>query len=251
MSKNRIGEEVITNKCGIARIVSYKNASKITAMFSDGYERECAYADFKRGKVTNPYHPTVYGAGYSGVGEHEKHINKKSTRAYSTWKSMLKRCYSKKSHEENPTYKDCEVCEEWHNFQNFAEWFYGNYYEVEDKRMELDKDILTKGNKTYNPKNCVFVPNNINSLFVKRQLSRGDCPIGVSYDKKRDKYTADLGGNRGKLVRLGRYGDVPSAFHAYKVEKEKLIKSIAEDYKDKIPNNLYKAMVNYKVEITD
>ena len=33
--------------------------------------------------------------------------------------------------------------------------------------------------------------------------------------------------------------------------KENYIKQVAEEYKDKIPDKLYEAMYNYKVEITD
>ena len=47
----------------------------------------------------------------------------------------------------NKNYLDVTVCEEWHNFQNFAKWFYENYYEISGEKMRLDKDILIKGNK--------------------------------------------------------------------------------------------------------
>ena len=87
---------------------------------------------------------------------------------------MLRRCYDEKLHKKYPTYIDCKVCEEWLNFQNFAKWYYNNYYEIENEKICLDKDILHKGNKIYSPDNCVFVPNNINVLFVKSDKSRGD-----------------------------------------------------------------------------
>jgi hypothetical protein len=37
----------------------------------------------------------------------------------------------------------------------------------------------------------------------------------------------------------------------HKFYKEKVIKQMAEEYKGKIPNNLYEAMLRYEVEITD
>ena len=52
-------------------------------------------------------------------------------------------------------------------------------------------------------------------------------------------------------------GYIPSAkakgFYAlyYKKYKEKLIKKIADEYKDEIPIKLYDAMYRYEVEITD
>lgn len=33
---------------------------------------------------------------------------------------MLQRCYDSKYHEKSPTYKNCEVHNEWLNYQNFA-----------------------------------------------------------------------------------------------------------------------------------
>lgn len=61
------------------------------------------------------------------------------------------RCYDVKYSKKHPTYKDCTVCEEWHNFQTFAKWFDENYYEIENTIMDLDKDILKNGNKIYCP----------------------------------------------------------------------------------------------------
>ena len=80
---------------------------------------------------------------------------------------MLGRCYNEYNLKRRPTYKGCEVCDEWLNFQNFAEWFDNNYYTIDNEAVCLDKDILIKGNKTYSPEACVFVPITINSLFTK------------------------------------------------------------------------------------
>ena len=51
---------------------------------------------------------------------------------------MIIRCYSNNYHQREPSYKECSVCEEWLNFQNFAKWWYINYFEEGD----LDKDLL-------------------------------------------------------------------------------------------------------------
>lgn len=40
---------------------------------------------------------------------------------------MLQRCYNNKQ----LSYFDCEVCDEWLCFQNFAKWYEENYYEIE------------------------------------------------------------------------------------------------------------------------
>ena len=50
---------------------------------------------------------------------------------------------------------------------------------------------------------------------------------------------------------LGTFDDVETAFDTYKQFKELTIKQVADEYKNKIPQRLYDALYNYKVEITD
>ena len=169
---------------------------------------------------------------------------------------MLLRCYDEKYHEKYPTYKNCKVCEEWHNYTNFGDWFVDNYYEIEGQKMCLDKDILYKGNKVYSPNTCVFVPNNINVLFVKGNKMRGDYPIGVDYNKINGKFRVrcsiyDFKENKNKSKHLGYYNTPEDAFETYKQFKEQYIKEVADYYKNLIPRKLSDVLYNYKVEITD
>ena len=198
----------------------------------------------------DPYAPTVFGVGYHGVGIYAPSNNGVHTQASRMWKGMLNRCYNIKYLEKKPTYKGCEVCPEWHNFQNFAKWHEDNYYEIEGQEMHLDKDILTKGNRIYSPETCVFVPEAINSLLTKRQSCRGDLPIGVHFCSKGKKYIAQCGVS-GQRTYLGRFDSPMEAFNTYKAFKEKEIKRVADLYKDRIPYKLYLALYNYTVEITD
>ena len=55
----------------------------------------------------------------------------------------------------------------------------------------------------------------------------------------------------GKNIKLGTFDSVESAFARYKEYKEDFIKDIAEQYKDTVPDKIYQAMMNWKVEITD
>lgn len=50
---------------------------------------------------------------------------------------------------------------------------------------------------------------------------------------------------------LGRYLTVEEAFNAYKTAKEARIRSVAERFKGRISPELYDAMMNYEIEITD
>ncbi len=248
---DRTGEVVVNNDGEKMRIIRYGCYADIDVQFDDGTIVEHkAYSAFKTGMIKNPMFPSVYGVGCIGIGEFKScDENGKLTKCYIAWKNMLDRCYDPKFHEKFPTYKDCKVCKEWHNFQVFAKWYYEHYYEFEGQTMALDKDILNKGNKIYSPDTCIFVPVSINSLFVKCDNTRGEFPIGVH--KHRDKFVATLYKDKGKQIYLGTFNTPELAFQAYKQGKEQYIKEVAEEYKGKIPQKLYDAMMNYKVEIDD
>ena len=189
--------------------------------------------------------------GSIGKGEYN---SIKDSKAYMVWKGMLDRCYNEKYRNKYRTYIDCEVCEEWLCFQNFAEWFYENYYEIEGEEIHLDKDILMKGNKMYSPDTCIFVPKRINSLFTKCDRARGSLPVGVRYRRDTNKFRVECSTQKNGVkhrVSLGQYDTVEEAFEVYKQFKENYIKEVAEEYKNKIPVKLYEALINYKVEITD
>ena len=191
----------------------------------------------------------VYGVGVYKKGKYLSHgIDGKVTKCYHAWYDMLKRCYDKKWKKNRPTYNSCTVCEEWWDFQTFAEWWHKHYYEIDGEEMCIDKDILVKGNKLYSPSTCVLVPKSINVLFVKGNKRRGGLPIGVSERKglKGNSYIVSVRG-----VHLGTYKTSHEAFLMDKINKEMIIQSIAEEYKPYIPSRLYEAMMNYEVEEND
>lgn len=176
----------------------------------------------------------------------DEELKGKYKQIYKRWYDMHYRCYSNKLHERYPTYIGCSVCEEWHDFSKFMDWYKVNFYEIEGQKIDLDKDILCKGNKVYCPEYCIFVPHEINTMFVNGKNNRGEYPVGVSWDSSKNRFRAHV---RGK--KLGRFIKVELAFEAYKTEKEIQIKELARKYKESIPDSLYQAMVNWKVEITD
>ena len=238
-------------------ITEYRKYSDIDIYFPeyDWIARNREYKDFRKGNIKCPYERRYFGVGYLGEGKYKTRENGKNTRVYDTWKGMLQRCYSNKSHERNPTYLGCKISEEFHNFQNFAEWFYNNYYEIEGEQMHLDKDILYKHNKVYSPNTCIFVPQRINSLFTKRQNARGESVIGTSTCKN-GKYQVQCHlinpkTGKSKYEHLGYYETQEKGFEVYKCYKERNIKEVADYYKDKIPKKLYNVMYDYEVEITD
>lgn len=249
----KINEITYNNYGSKIKIIKCLNSKDIIVEFENGYTAKCDYGNFKRGNVKSPYDKSVYNHGFVGEGEYETwdKENKVNTKHYKTWIQMMRRCYSEKALIKNPTYKGCTVCEEWHNFQNFAKWFDENYYEVDGETMCLDKDILHKSNKIYSPNTCCFVPERINKLFIKSNRTRGDLPIGVSLDKKNNKFVATCNDEYGKHRYIGKSKTKIGAFNKYKEYKETIIKIIAEKYKNKIPIKLYNAIYDWKVEITD
>lgn len=256
-SIDRTGEKGINNFGSEMVIVEYRKYSDIDVYFPEyNYTvKNITYQNFKKGNIKCPYEKRTYGIGYLGEGKYKSKINGKNTKCYKVWKSMLQRCYDSKYHEKSPTYKNCEVHNEWLNYQNFAKWYYDNYYEIEGEIMCLDKDILIKGNKIYSPDNCIFVPITINNLFTKSDKARGNNPIGVS-DWKNGKYQVNCHlinpeTGESKQEYLGLYDTQEKAFEIYKYYKEKNIKQVADYFKKEIPEKLYKVLYKYEVEIDD
>ena len=247
--KDRVGETGYNNKNELMKIIEYNTYRDIVVEFQDEYKSciHTSYQKFKDGSVSNPYSNTKrgeYKIGECGRG------NKKNKMSYWYWNAMISRCHDNYFLEKEPSYKQCTICEEWREYSSFDKWFDENYYEIENEKMELDKDILFKGNKIYSPETCIFVPKNINLLFVKSDAKRGDYPIGVNYNKRSGKFIARCG-EYGKRVHLGTFTTPEEAFNVYKNEKERYIKEVADLYKDRIPQNLYEALYKYEVEITD
>ena len=116
--------------------------------------------------------------------------------------------------------------------------------------LDLDKDILFKGNKVYSPETCVFVPHTINVLFLNSKKNRGDLPLGVHFDKDKSKYRAEMS-FMGRGIKLGTFDTAEDAFARYKEYKEDFIQDMAEQYSDEIPNKVYEAMMGWKIEVND
>ena len=253
---DRTGEVSVNNFGSKIIIKEYRKATDIDIYFPE-YDfsfEHATYNSFKKGLIKCPYEPRIFGVGYLGEGKYKTRENGKQTDEYRIWYNMLMRCYDPKIYEKYPTYKGCAVEEYLLNFQHMGEWIEENYYEVPGEKMCLDKDILHKGNKIYSRETCIFVPERINTLFVKCNKSRGKDPIGVT-PRPSGNYLAYCNNGYGKQIPLGTYSTKEEAFKVYKECKEKIIKETIDLYEGIIAEPYYsrlkKAMYNYKVEITD
>lgn len=206
----------------------------------------------KKGKPSMRSRSLVFGVGVFDEDICSRE-NEEILHIYRMWFDMLRRCYDDKYKNTKCTYIDCCVCEEWKRFSVFHKWFEDHKHEYRDG-YHLDKDILVKGNKVYSPETCCFVPAFINTLILnggaKRQTKNGDTPIGVTYYCKR--YYARMS-KYGEVVKIGSFDNEEDAFNSYKQAREEYIKEVATKYYEdgKIAKNVYEALMNYKVEITD
>ena len=167
---------------------------------------------------------------------------------------MLQRCYSDVYKKKRPTYKGCEVSDNFLHYEYFYEWCheqigFGN--DGNGNPFQLDKDLLIKGNKVYSENSCVFIPQGINKVLTKRESMRGEHLIGVYWHNASRAFKAQVSKSTGKQEYLGSFNTEIEAFNAYKTAKESFIKEQADKFKSQIDPRAYNALMNYKVEIID
>lgn len=229
---------------------------------STGYECVVCTSEVYRGRVKDYMKPHVAGVGYLGEGRYcaTESIDgkKKNTPAYEVWNGIIKRCYNDKwrDTQRRQDYEGVEVAPEWHNFQNFAEWYYSQ--ENWDKGFDVDKDLLEFGSRLYSPETCSLVPPAVNSLFTgsNERLSLRELPKGVHFCKTKQVYVAQL--NRGEFTKsgnkkqsyLGQFKDKVPAILAYKKAKEEHVREVAEKYKDVLHPQVYSNLIAYEVDVT-
>ena len=175
--------------------------------------------------------------------------NLTKTQCNNIYNNMYQRCYNEGVHKTKPWYIGCTMCEEWLDDKYaFYDWVNdGNFYVIDgEPTVELDKDILIKGNKFYSPDTCIFVPKSINSLFggTSAKKNNKELPVGVSQTKS-GKYRPEIKGFH------ETFETIEDAWEVWKTHKMATVIHKADEYLGKIPMKLYNAMLNYKFEITD
>ena len=247
----KIGDTNYNHQNCLMKIVDYIDCNTVIVEFQDEYlyRTKTRYERFISGCVKNPFAPTVCSVGIVGNKYPIHDDNKKIIREYNVWSAMIKRCFDENPKGKLLRYKDVACCAEWKLFWNFYEWLHEqeNFdYWLSHKDAQIDKDILSKGNKIYSPETCLLVPHCVNLLFRDYSNARKTTlPVGVY--EHRDRYMAYY------CKRLGFYDTLEEAFQAYKAAREAHIKEVAErEYqKGTISKKCYDAMMVYTVEITD
>ena len=197
VTKDCVGKVFTSKSSGDFKILKYNDAKDVEIQFlRTGFEKSVQLVQVKSGNVKDPYLPSVCGVGISGT-KYPITIDGVKTKEYVLWKGMLQRCYSDAYQKKYPTYKGCQVSDNFKSYEYFYGWCHSQIGFGNDG-FELDKDLLVKGNKVYSENTCVFIPNEINSLLIKRGASRGECLIGVHWSNTNKAFVAKVRKNKGK-----------------------------------------------------
>ena len=248
--KDCVGKVCKSKSSGDFKILKYNDKTNVEVQFlKTGYETVVELGHIRNGNVKDPYVPSVCGVGVLGT-KYSPTVNGVLTKEYMLWCSMLKRCYSDTCKKKQPTYEGCEVSDNFLHYEYFYEWCH-KQIGFGNEGWQLDKDLLTKGNKIYSESTCIFIPREINQLLVKSTASRGKYLIGVCWDKTKKAFKASVNKNKGKQEYLGLFNTEIEAFNVYKQAKEAFVKEQANKWKSQIDPRAYNALMNYEVNIND
>lgn len=208
MAKIKVGDVFKTNEGYLATVVEYRDAYNVIVEFESGNLKRCVASHLRKGSVKSYMHPSLCGVGFLG-SEFDEPIGR--FKSYKVWYSMLQRCYDEKFQTKQPTYIDCSVTKEWHNYSVFKAWYDENYVEG----YQLDKDIKVKGSRVYSPDTCLFVSSKLNNLLTNIQSDNSSGYIGVCYNKPLKRYVARIRSVEGNIF-LGYATTASEAYELYK-----------------------------------
>lgn len=171
-----------------------------------------------------------------------------SCKIFKTWTGMLERCYSEQVKAKRPTYIGCTVCDEWLTFSNFKRWMETQDYEGK----QLDKDLISKGNKVYSPETCIFISPMVNSFISSGSADNG-FPVGVQQNKQTGRFYSDcLQLGEGKRKRLGTFATVVEAAKAYvDFKKEMAVKLASMQTDARVAELILERFENLGEELVD
>lgn len=240
---NRVGENFKTNQGYTVEIIEYTNYQQCIIKFNDEFNTilKARYHELKLGEIKNPNHRNLCKVGYMGQG-----IYTYNDMVYTKWANMIRRCYSEKPSKNDRTYIDCYVNKDWHNYQNFAEWFYKNYKPEIMQGWHLDKDILVQGNKEYSAENCCFVPNEINSIFRTKNSFNLNSLKGAQ--SKDSKFQTSIK-KKGIKKYLGIFETPEEAHQVYMKAKKEYLVEVSEKWRGILSDKVCEAIKNYDITL--
>lgn len=241
-----VGKIFKTTKGGDCIVLKYNNSNDVIVKFLDdrGFTTSARLVSLRKGNVKNFLSPTLFGVGYLGLGKYVPSVKGVRTPEYVAWKGMIERGYCPKIKSKHPSYIGVKVCDEWHNFQNFAEWYVNNkFYGM---GYQLDKDLLFRGNKIYSPDTCCLIPVELNTFLNENQATRNSLPIGVYKRKNYDSYCASVTNNNVRQY-LGYYSTPEEAHKVYKKAKESIVKEKSDFWRGKVEDKVVERLLKWRV----
>lgn len=186
----------------------------------------------------NKWKRTLYGIGYLGCNDS---LIDKDNYIYSKWANMMQRCYDPNTHKLKPYYAQCTVDIEWHNFSNYREWHKENA--MDDRKVDLDKDILIPGNTVYGSETCTLVTHFANTIF---ETTRGmESNIVKNNDTGKYDVSMTILGTKKEVGSFDTEEEATQGFFDYKND---YITEFAKNSKGKVPYKTFEAMTSWNVE---
>ncbi len=239
-------DDILPSKsCGNFRVLRDEGYLKVTIQFiNTGYTLVVRRSEIRSGYIKDPYHPSIFGVAYVGTGKYTPSCGKTQCEAYRCWFSMLTRCYGKIPLYTSYSDRRITVCDEWLNYQVFAEW----YYEHKVENWELDKDFLGSIKKIpfYCPEVCEFLPKKLNSAIVRLFKTGAELPLGVS-NSDSGKYIVRTR-VEGREVYLGTFGDKYKAFNIYQKHKRQYLETLVTKYEKELSSRFKSNFKDFKIQ---
>ena len=238
------------------KIVEYIDSRNVIIEWPCGQQDVVFSSNIRSGGVAYHNRITVQGVGYLGYGRFV-HGNRKPKEGqlvipnhlHRHWRHLIER-----THGDVPDrYEDAILDESWYNLQNFLEWAVeqiGNSNKESNGRYWcIDKDILVEGNKRYSKDTCIFVPNEVNVFFCRKEIGNTGY-LGVNYIKPATK-----GAKEGYIARchfggerkyLGYYDTPNLAYQAYRTAKVKAAKELADKWEGRVDDRVITALRSFE-----
>lgn len=242
-----LGKIFKTNYGGDCVVIEYNSSVDVVVEFLDEFKFRVrtTMAILSKGTVKNYYKRNVYGVGYTGKGKYKISENGKHFKSYNAWNGMFERSYSESYHATRPTYIGCSVHEDWHNYQEFSDFYVNN--EFYGLGYHLDKDLLFEGNKVYSPDTCLLLPQEINTAIVRVKDKGNNPALGVSLSKDGKKYIARVT-TKERNRHLGTYDSLEEAVEVYCKFKEEQMRCLAKKFEGRIDSRAYEKLMGWSVD---
>lgn len=224
----QVGGVFNTNNDGKIEVIEVWPRKALIKFINTGSEKVARKCDIIAGKVKDNQAENKYG-GILGSGEYPstnfKHV-------YTKWYDMLKRCSPNAGEYLSRYYGKVSVSPSWLNFQNFAMWYSGQKYLIENEPACLDKDLLGYSD-LYSEYTCCVIPRSLNMFIIRFSKDwKGYC-----FHNQNQNYVSRRGGKT-----VGSFSSTEEAKIAYNLAVEIKIKEVIDSFEGKLEEKVIHAL---------